>query len=969
MRVVEQPLRILLSLPPKMARELASVEPDLPANCFGSSDPPDCRLGSGGGTAHLLVEAWRAAASGTSLTSWLRQSRQLVIHGGGQSRRLPAYAAVSKPLIPMTVLRWSLGQRLRQNLLDLQLPFYRKLFSKASARAMVMMANGDVLLRCEGELSVLPDADIVAIGLWVRSEQAARHGVFFCPRNQPDKLAFFLQKPSLSRIRELSSSHMCLVDSGVWLLSERAVQVLLRKCGWEEEHQQFAGGRPQPYELYARMGLALGSQPTESDAEINALEAAVLPLPQGQFYHFGTSRDLVMSVSALQNLVLDQTKSGLPHSKPHSDQHTHNAICKCALDSHNHTLWVENSFIPASWQLASEHILTGIPENSWTVKLERGVCVDFAPVEENMFCVRMYGIDDPFRGAIGDDHTMWLGRRASEWFASRGINWQEAKIDPSADLQLAPLFPVVGLDEIDSSWLQWLFASAPERNKEHARRWVSAVRVSAQEICERIDLKRLYEQRARYLQQVLLPLAKNHRLSVFYRLDLESTARLYAATPIELPPVLPLENDADPMKPVHDRMFRAAVQRLRGATDWERYEADAFALLRELILREIELQPVSASRHVLDDQIIWGRSPVRLDLAGGWTDTPPFCLQHGGEVVNLAVNLNGQPPIQVFARISEKPELVIRSIDLGVEERVRTYEELQGYAQVGSGFAVAKAAFALAGFLPRFQPAGKHHSLKARLDEFGGGIEVAMLCAVPKGSGLGTSSILAVTLLGTLSELCGLNWSNHDLMRRTLALEQMLTTGGGWQDQAGGLLRGFKLIETEPGLAQKPIVRWLPGHFFSREYTDTTVLLYYTGLARTAKEILKEIVRGMFLNSGSHLEILDDIGQNAMFLADAVQRNDWEALCEAVRRSWILNQRLDKGTNPPAVQWILDQIDDHLAAAKLLGAGGGGYLLMFAKDDEAARHIRRTLTTNPPNTNARFVALDLSETGFQVTRS
>ena len=58
-----------------------------------------------------------------------------------------------------------------------------------------------------------------------------------------------------------------------------------------------------------------------------------------------------------------------------------------------------------------------------------------------------------------------------------------------------------------------------------------------------------------------------------------------------------------------------------------------------------------------------------------------------------------------------------------------------------------------------------------------------------------TSSILAATLLGTLSELCGLHWSEQDLFRRTMALEQLLTTGGGWTDFIFQLynqtLRGF----------------------------------------------------------------------------------------------------------------------------------------------------------------------------------
>jgi hypothetical protein len=73
-------------------------------------------------------------------------------------------------------------------------------------------------------------------------------------------------------------------------------------------------------------------------------------------------------------------------------------------------------------------------------------------------------------------------------------------------------------------------------------------------------------------------------------------------------------------------------------------EAESFTQLRQAIVAPLEAVPVTPRRCVLEDQIIWGRSPVRLDLAGGWTDTPPYCIQHGGRVVNLAVNLNGQPP-------------------------------------------------------------------------------------------------------------------------------------------------------------------------------------------------------------------------------------------------------------------------------------------------------------------------------------
>jgi galactokinase/mevalonate kinase-like predicted kinase len=301
---------------------------------------------------------------------------------------------------------------------------------------------------------------------------------------------------------------------------------------------------------------------------------------------------------------------------------------------------------------------------------------------------------------------------------------------------------------------------------------------------------------------------------------------------------------------------------------------------------------------------------------------------------------------------------------------MESYESLRQFGQLGSGFGIAHAALALCGFDPRFLAGKSHGSLRDYLArEIGGGIDIAMLAAVPKGSGLGTSSILAATVLGTLGELLGMEWSQQDIIARTLVLEQILGAGGGWQDQVGGVTCGLKLIETKPGLVQNPVLRWLPDRLFGPGYANRTVLLYYTGLTRVAHGILNEIVRGIFLNAGRHVGLIREIGENAGFAADVLQRGEWNGFCEAVRRSWVLNRHLDSGTNPPAVQAIVDRIGDLAAAVKLPGAGGGGYLLVLARDEEAGGRIRRRLAESPPNAAARFVNLGVSETGLQVTRS
>lgn len=228
--------------------------------------------------------------------------------------------------------------------------------------------------------------------------------------------------------------------------------------------------------------------------------------------------------------------------------------------------------------------------------------------------------------------------------------------------------------------------------------------------------------------------------------------------------------------------------------------------------------------------------------------------------------------------------MVLRSIDTGAIEIIHTYEELAGFNKVGSPFSIPKAALVLAGFHPDFST--EHYaSLEEQLKAFGAGIEVTLLSAIPAGSGLGTSSILASTVLGAVNDFCGLNWDKHEVCNRTLILEQLLTTGGGWQDQYGGVLQGVKLLQTQSGWAQNPSVRWLPEHLFTDPEYSKCHLLYYTGITRTAKGILAEIVRGMFLNSTSHLQLLGEMKQHALDLYDAIQRNDFEATGRLIRKT------------------------------------------------------------------------------------
>ena len=123
-------------------------------------------------------------------------------------------------------------------------------------------------------------------------------------------------------------------------------------------------------------------------------------------------------------------------------------------------------------------------------------------------------------------------------------------------------------------------------------------------------------------------------------------------------------------------------------------------------------------------------------------------------------------------------------------------------------------------------------------------------------------------------------------------LEQLLTTGGGWQDQYGGVLGGVKLLQSTKGFDRNPAVNWLPDTVFTDPGYSACHLLYYTGITRTAKDILAEIVRNMFLNEGKQLRLLRHMKAHTLEMFDAIQRCNFERMGRLIRDTgpvtWLL---------------------------------------------------------------------------------
>ena len=381
-------MKILLSLPPNLVGCFHDITGFDRNRFFCTCDPVGHRLGSGGGTAWLLSQA---CGDQSSFDNWLSQEKRILVHAGGQSRRLPSYAVSGKILMPVPVFRWERGQRLSQTLLDLQLPLYQQMMAMAPESIHTMVVSGDVYIRATQPLQPIPDADVVCYGLWLPASTAKNHGVFVSSRRTPTVLKRMLQKPSVETLNELQKEHFYLTDIGVWMLSDRAVEVLMKKSGYSR--QAGASGLTE-YDLYGQFGCTLGTDPTIDDPELRELKVAILPLPGGEFYHFGTSREMISSTLAVQNLVSDQREIMHLDRKPHPSIFVQNAVTEIPFTEENTNIWIENSYVGPKWHLTHDHVITGVPRNDWDIHLEPGECIDVVPVGDSDYEVRRYQMTD-----------------------------------------------------------------------------------------------------------------------------------------------------------------------------------------------------------------------------------------------------------------------------------------------------------------------------------------------------------------------------------------------------------------------------------------------------------------------------------------------------------------------------------------------------------------------------------------------
>jgi fucokinase len=1014
-------------------------------------DPQGQRIGSGGSTIYSLLKVLNretetsrlAKFSAARIEEILNRLRILIIHAGGDSRRLPAYGPCGKIFIPIPGRSDS---SLGNTIFDRQFPIYRELPPTLSGKGQVVVTTGDVLLFFHPEDVKFRGKGVTGLGCAISPEQAKNHGVFSADRN--GEVQHFLQKPSIPEQKKrgaIDTQGQALLDIGVMEIDAATASKLITLVNTTAANNELCWTGPAAEEIlsagldfyrdiccamgkkscfndYLKIVRASGSKLSESFlgtlyGSFSKVPFYVHPLEDCTFCHFGSPRQLIETGSNLQRL----------------EQSTESKESLLCINSHmsrkgriNGTKsWVEGCLIHSVLTLGGENVVVGADVDQ-PLSLPPKSCLDVIKGKDrksnDVWFVRIYGIDDSFKAPVGKGAFI-TNHHFADWINWMGVSTEDiwdSKLPPDEkNLWNAKIFPAVSSPVGYREWL-WILNPA-KADPDQIQAWHNADKYSLREIANLVDLTGFFERRQNNrIEEIRRSLTKvfQHESSfsaedlafIFESLDDKNRADWIGLILTEAQHHIRQDKKVSGMeRMIYSRITHTLGSAIRpsllkNGQKWNKIlksvakgldnrdkghwvsaglDSTAFQAAEAWCTKAQESAFENLSRTIVwskkksdshpgcvlrSDAIIWGRAPARMDLGGGWTDTPPYALEHGGCVINAAVNLNGQPPIHVYARVVDEPVIRITSIDHGLRTTIKDLNNLGDYRKATSKFGLAKAALVLSGFSPETAtwPRGVK-TLEDMLVRFGGGIELTTLAAIPSGSGLGTSSIMGAVLMSVINRMIGKETTHRELFNLVLQLEQELTTGGGWQDQIGGTVGGVKIITTKPGLVPDPVIQSVKSEVLDPVTNRGQTLFYYTGMRRLAKNILRNIVGHYLDRVRTTMDTLHRLHVFPPLLVDAMEREDIQSFGELIDKALHLKKEIDPESSNPEMEKILEKFKPYMIGATFLGAGGGGFLLVVCKSPKHAAAARKALEEDPPNPLARFFDYDISATGLEVT--
>lgn len=308
------------------------------------------------------------------------------------------------------------------------------------------------------------------------------------------------------------------------------------------------------------------------------------------------------------------------------------------------------------------------------------------------------------------------------------------------------------------------------------------------------------------------------------------------------------------------------------------------------------------------------RAPVRADLAGGTLDLWPLYLFHpGSRTVNVAIS---------FFAESEVCRTGTGAIEIHLSDQQyrQRYESLQEMASD------PKAAL-----------------LHRTLEHFKlNGIKIVTRTDAPRGSGLGGSSALAITLVRALSEVAGQPVDGEDLIHLVRDLEtRLLGVPAGIQDYYPPVFGGLGSLHLNPGRpARHPLqtsIHDLGAH----------MLLHYTGIAHFSGTNNWELYKRHIDNKKKVRKGFANIAATSIEMERALDSGNFEAAGAALKNEWEHRKALIDGISTPEIEAAIDAATNAGAwGGKVCGAGGGG-CIVFLFPPEKREDIVRALATVP----------------------
>ena len=962
-------------------------------------DPGGRRVGSGGATLNALAQvAGLVAESDAGRLETLQ--RVLLIHSGGDSKRLPHCSAAGKLFarVPRVLPDGRASTIFDEFLIGLsglatQLP------------PGVLIASGDVLLVFDHlQLSgAFRRPGVIGVAAAVAAEMGRNHGVYVSG-NGGHRVHAYLHKPSaeeLARWEAVNDDGTVQIDTGlVWLDAPTAEKFVALTQNPAVTHATL--------NLYGDLLMPLSGSTefegyladTSDGPATPAVQAArrviwerlrgtlfgVERLQPAVFVHFGSSREYWHMTAGDPELAdlcgwTAQTAAWLDGANVDGAQIVLvNAAAEGPIHTGSSPVLLMDSRLEAAAEFTGASMVAGI-QTSVTLHVAPDTVLHQMPVAGGQFVTRVFGLGDDPKKHWDARGATFMNRTWEHWLVEAGVTpeqvWPHAT--PSQrTLWNARLHPVAA-DREESLRLALPLQDPSSAPDGWLDEWLAAPRLSLAEGATQADGPRLLAE--------LLALEDTIAVLRFSAaVEAEQPAAEAKGLLGATPGVIRRRSQgagerwqtADPI--VRIRGFKALAE----ATGSRAWEDRAFGVLADMVERatlNVQRSTIlpTGARHVV------ARAAARIDFGGGWTDTPPQSIERGGTVLNAALTLRGEHPIVAEVDRLPEPRLILVSRDLDATFEPCLAGEVLAYANPADPFALHKAALVLRGVVP---PDTDPAQPLADLLRERGGLRLSTGAHIPLGSGLGTSSILAGAVLAALFELGRRETeeqrsrgaeetedtsspahlrSSARLFGEVLCLEQMLTTGGGWQDQVGGLTGGVKLVTTPPGLPQRIAVQPVHPAPAVAEAFGQRLLLVYTGQQRLAKNLLRAITSRWMARDREVVFFLGEITRLALAMRDALTAGDLDSFGALLAEHWARGKRMDPGSTNPFIDELFETLRPYICGGKLAGAGGGGFVIAMARDPEAVAALSAALAARYPGTPVAVWPCAVPDDGLRIT--